>query len=296
MQMVPVLTAHGPDRLNLYLSEAIRYTPQASSSASEADLSVITAVSHFRLSGSNMSYSNYTINIGQTPFQGALQFLQEPPRLSLLISQYGDSAGGALRSSLTVYTPTLSQVRPLCMQSSGMTAWIHLYRIGQIANFARVKNAIFLQAQESQSVGQLRERQPTGVIYPTDSHAFISFTVQSRPWVQVLPTQSIADIEADNSKEQDNRGAGPLDQPQQGVQRLAVSESVDLMKALVVDNNDTSLAYILLLAGTAVPEVEVGNGATGGHSTQPAASQVPDGKVQFSLYSYSPGASSNIMV
>lgn len=107
LQMVPVLTAKAADVLNLYLAEGIRYSTQPTSSAA-----IITAISHFRLSGGNMTFSNYTTNDGELQFQGAMHFLEDPPQLSLLTSQGGDSSSGStLQSALTVYSRSLNAVR-----------------------------------------------------------------------------------------------------------------------------------------------------------------------------------------
>lgn len=148
--------------------------------------------------------------------------------------------------------------------------------------------------QEAQSVGQFRDRQPGSAIYPTNDHVFISFTVQSQPLVQVLPTKSATDTSEDASTVQSSRRAGVVDVPQQSVQRLLVLEFVDLMKAIVI-NNDSSQSYILLIAGAPVPEVDDGTGAVA-TSKDPDAVSHDHQRLQFSLYSYTPGASSNIAV
>lgn len=114
LQMVPVLTAKASDMLNLYLAEGIRYSTQPTSSAAST-ASIVTAVSHFRLSGGNMTFSNYTTNDGELQFQGAMHFLKDPSQLSLLTSQVGDSSSGSpLQSALTVYSRSLNAVRSCC--------------------------------------------------------------------------------------------------------------------------------------------------------------------------------------
>lgn len=111
--MVPVLTAKTSDWLNLYLAEGIRYSMQPTVPSAASTASIITAVSHFRLSGGNMTFNNYTTNDGELRFQGTMHFLEDPPQLSLLTSKDGESStGSALQSSLTIYSTSLSTVWP----------------------------------------------------------------------------------------------------------------------------------------------------------------------------------------
>lgn len=166
-----------------------------------------------------------------------------------------------------------------CMRYAGCSPQMHDIPTAMLLNTLQAYTAL----------GQLREREPQGVLYPTDDHVFISFAVKSLPLVQVVPMRS-PDQDVQESRAQEGQASGLLDTPQQSVQRLRTEEYVDLMKAIVFKSkNGTAVENILLVAGQKVTSVDEDSG------TAPAAG-VQEKSFQFSLYSYRAVAASTFQV
>lgn len=146
--------------------------------------------------------------------------------------------------------------------------------------------------QEYTALGQFREREPTGLVYPTDKHVFISFAVKTLPLIQVVAMRGMTQSLLDDPRARDSRRAQALDKPQQSVQRLFTNEYVNLMKAIVVDQERANAGYVLLVAGQKVTSAEDASSLTANTDVQ----DVSRGTYQFSLYSYTPLTASAIQV
>lgn len=146
--------------------------------------------------------------------------------------------------------------------------------------------------QEYTALGQFREREPTGLVYPTDDHVFISFAVKTLPLIQVVPMRGMRQILPEDPRNRDSRRAQAPTKPQQTVQRLPTKEYISLMKAIVIDQEPANAGYVLLVAGQEVISPDDDSSPT-------ANSEIRDfsrGSYQFSLYSYAPLIASAIQV